>query len=442
MFTKKSIRDIDIDNKTILLRVDYNVPINEFGVVADDYRIRQTLATIEYARAKGSKIIIIAHLGRPGGKVDDSLSLAPVAVKLSDLLHLPVEFMPDCIGQETAQKIKGLPQKSVIMLENLRFYPQEESNDTDFAQKLASLADIFVQDGFGVAYRKHASVEAITHFLPSVAGLLLEKEANTIMSALEDPKKPLAVVVGGLKVSDKIKMIKKFIESADYVAVIGAMANTFLAAEGVKIGKSLYEPECIDIARSIIEKAKNKAKSQHFVFYLPKDVVVATNQDAKSPTRVVDIGQHTWADITSYPKMPDPQAYTVQDDEIILDIGPMSAACIAGSLQISKTVLFNGLAGVTEIKGINGAPDPFAHGTSTILSAVTSDIASHKDKPLVIVGGGDTVAYVESVAGLRERLGYVSTGGGAALELMSGNQLIGVESLLDKNSNFEVSTSE
>jgi phosphoglycerate kinase len=269
---------------------------------------------------------------------------------------------------------------------------------------------------------------------------LLEKEVTTISNATERPLGPVAVVVGGLKVSDKIPMLKKFIKAADYVAVIGAMANTFLVAEGLDVGKSLFEPESIDTAREILAAAEKRSNKSRFSFYLPHDVVVAKSKNNTDPTRVVDMGQHTWADISSYPKNPGEKAYTVQKDEMILDIGPMSAASIGASLSMANTILFNGLAGVTEIAGINGSADPFAHGTEVILNGAVNARSSNTNKATVIVGGGDTVAYVESVEGLREKLGYVSTGGGAALELMSGNKLVGVESLLDKNDGAEVST--
>jgi len=432
MLTKKTIRDIDINGKTLIVRTDYNVPFNEHGVITDDYRIRQTLPTINYALERGCKVIIISHLGRPEGKPNPNLSLKPASIKLGKLLKKPIKFIPDCIGQAVKNEVQKMHTGEIAMLENLRFHSQEESNDKDFAQQLADLADIFVQDGFGVAYREHASTEAITNYLPSVAGLLLEKEVNTINSAMQNPERPLAVIIGGLKVSDKIKMVEHFVDTADYVAVVGAMANTFLKALGQEIGSSIVESESIDLAKKVIDTAQKRTKKENFSFYLPGDVVVAKTKDGKSPTRVVDLNEHTWADINNYPKTPPNDSYTVQADEAILDIGPMSAASIAGSLKMAKTVLWNGMAGVTEIKAINGAEDPFSHGTKTIIEALAGENAGDLNKPFTIAGGGDTVAYIESFDGLRERLGYVSTGGGAALELMAGNKLAGIEALLDK----------
>ncbi|MEI6237387.1 MAG: phosphoglycerate kinase [Candidatus Saccharibacteria bacterium] len=432
MLSKKTIRDIDINGKTVLIRVDYNTPFSEHGVITDDYRIRQTLPTITYALDKGAKVILISHLGRPGGKPDPALSLKPAAIKLAKLIDKPVAFIPDCIGPDTSKQITELSLGSVALLENLRFHPQEESNDENFAKELASYADFFVQDGFGVVYRKHASVEAVTHFLPSVAGLLLEKEVNAIQSATQNPQKPLAVVIGGLKVSDKIKMVEHYCQTADYVAVIGAMANTFLMADGVQVGSSQVEPENLENAKNVIANARKRMKQEPFTFYLPTDVVVAKSRDASCLTRVVDVSQHTWSDIISYPKTPQPETYTIQPEEMILDIGPISAASIAGSLKMANTALWNGMAGVTEIKGINGAFDPFAHGTKVITDALSGGQNNDMAKPFTIIAGGDTVAYIESIDGLRDKFSYVSTGGGAALELMAGNKLPGIEALENK----------
>lgn len=433
MLTKKTIRDIDIAGKTLLIRTDYNVPFNEHGVISDDYRIRQTLPTINYALENDCKVIIISHLGRPEGKPNSSLSLRPASIKLAKLLKKPIKFIPDCIGQEVVNEIHKLQTGEIVMLENLRFHSQEELNDEEFARQLAEYADIFVQDGFGVAYRKHASTEAVTHYLPSVAGLLLEKEVNIISEAMQNPARPLAVIVGGLKVSDKIKMVEYFVSTADFVAVVGAMANTFLKASGLEVGNSLVESESLDLAKQVLKLAEKRTKTENFSFYLPRDVVVSKTKDCKSSTRVVDLNEHTWADINNYPKTPPPDSYTVQSDESIFDIGPMSAASIAGSLKMAKTVLWNGMAGVTETKAINGAADPFSHGTKIIIEALTGERAGDQNKPFTIAGGGDTVAYIESIAGLRERLGHISTGGGAALEVMAGNKLAGIEALLDKD---------
>lgn len=433
MFTKKTIDDIrDLHGKTVLLRVDFNVPIDENGIISDDYRIRQALPTIEHLHGLGAKTAIISHLGRPTGPEDIKNSLMPCAIRLKDLLHLPVDFVDDCIGEKRDQTIKNMQPGDVVLLENLRFYREEESNDDIFAKKLASGCDMFVQDAFGVVHRAHASTSAITKHLPSYAGMLLVKEVDTITDSMDNPQKPLAVIIGGAKISDKIDILKTFVQKADFVAVVGAMANTFLLADDVKIGQSLAEPDSVPIAKEILAMAEQKAKKQAFSFYLPHDVVVAKSKDHIVPTRVVDIGMHTWADIHTYPHKPKKPDYTVADDELILDIGPMTASVIAGALRLSKTAIWNGTAGVTEIAGYHGARAPFSHGTHIIAEGLIGERAGYKDHPFTVVGGGDTVGYVESVVGLRDRLGHVSTGGGASLDLMAGKKLPGVEALLDK----------
>ena len=432
-FHKQTVRDIDLKNKTVIIRVDFNVPLDEHGIITDDYRIRQALPTIEHVRGMGAKIVLLSHLGRPTGPGDVKNSLMACATRLSDLLHLPVKFAPDCIGQAASSMVAAMQPGDIVLLENLRFYSEEEANDEAFAKKLASLGDVFVQDGFGVVHRAHASTDAITRFLPSVAGFLLEREVDTITNAMENPKRPLAVVIGGAKVSDKIELLELFIEKADYVAVVGAMANTFLLAQGVAVGSSLVEPDALDTAKRILDKAEARTKKERFTFYLPHDVVVAKGIDETAPTRVVDIALHTWADISNYPKQPPRHSYTVASDEWILDIGPMTAASIAGALKLACTAIWNGTAGVTETKGFHGAADPYAHGTKIIAEALTGEHAGDKNVPFTVVGGGDTVGFVESVSSLRERLGHVSTGGGASLELMAGKKLPGVEALLSSD---------
>lgn len=431
MFAKKTIFQIDASNKTVLVRTDFNVPVNDLGVITDDYRIRKALPTIEHLRGVGAKVVIISHLGRPKGKDDSSCSLAPVAHQLSDLLHSDVQFIDDCVGPSVKKGIKAMQPGDVILLENLRYYPEEEANDEKFAKKLAEGCDVFVQDGFGVVHRAHASTDAITRYLPSVAGLLLSKEVDTLTSATLQPDRPLAVIIGGAKISDKIDLLKVFIERADYVAVVGAMANTFLLANGVAVGSSLVERDSVALAKEILDFAHARMQNSRFTFYLPEDVVVATGKDNVVPTRVVDIAHHTWADIAAYPKKPKKSDYTVVDNELILDIGPMSASTIKGALSMAHTVIWNGTAGVTEVAGLHGAAAPFSHGTRIITEALVGERAGDKNVPFTIVGGGDTVGYVESVSGLREQLGHVSTGGGASLELLSGQLLPGVESLQD-----------
>lgn len=431
MFSKKTILQTDVTNKVVLVRVDFNVPINDLGVITDDYRMRKALPTIEHLRSSGAKVVLISHLGRPSTKDDIAYSLAPIAHRLQDLLHADVQFANDCIGNEAKTKIAHLQAGEVLLLENLRYYSEEEVNDTNFAKKLADGCDVFVQDGFGVVHRAHASTDAITKYLPSVAGLLLTKEVDTITSAIENPNRPLAVIIGGAKISDKIDLLHTFIDKADFIAIVGAMANTFLLAEDVAVGASLVEKDAVITAKEVLEKAYAKMQQEQFTFYLPQDVVVAKSKGNTLPTRVVDIGQHTWADIAAYPKKPGKSAYTVADDELILDIGPMSASAIKGALSQARTAIWNGTAGITEVEGLHGAAAPYAHGTRVITEGMIGQHAGDKNVPFTIVGGGDTVGYVESVSGLREQLGHVSTGGGASLELMAGKSLPGVVALLD-----------
>jgi len=427
VFTKKTIRDIDVKGKTVLLRADYNVPVKD-GKILDDYRIQQSLPTVKYLLEHGAKLIICSHLGRPDGTSNPGLSLWPVAKRLNELLDNDVSFVEDSVGEKVEKAAKRLKPGDVLLLENLRFHAEEEKNDDNFAKSLASLADIFVQDGFGVVHRAHASTEGVTHHLPSVAGLLLEREVDTITNAMEAPQRPLMAIVGGAKISDKIEVLEKFIDIADFVAVGGAMANTFLLAEGYDMAKSLVEPDDVPLAKSILEKAKKKAKENKFVFYLPHDGVAATKIDAKTTTRIVDWGAHVISSIEHYPKRPPREANHMKPDEMLLDIGPFSASFIAGSIQLSQTVIWNGTMGVTETPALQGAVGPFSHGTETIVEAMLGEFGH---KPFTVVGGGDTVSYIEQQK-LVGAFNHVSTGGGASLELMSGKTLPGVAALADK----------
>ena len=427
MFTKKTIRDIDLSGKTVLLRADYNVPI-ENGKITDDYRIRQSLPTVRYLLEHKVKLIICSHLGRPDGKPNPAFSLFPVAKRLQKLLERDVEFAPDCVGERAQKAAGGLKAGQVLLLENLRFHAEEESNDENFAKELASLADVFVQDGFGVVHRAHASTEAVTHFLPSVAGFLLEKEVDTITNVMENPKRPLMAIIGGVKIADKIDILNRFIDIADFVAVGGAMANTFLVAQGVKVGASIYDKDGVTLARDIIKKAEEKAKHQPFVFALPHDGVVATKIDKTAPTRIVDWSGHVMSQIQHYPRRAPAGSGQVEAHEMILDVGPFSSSFIAGAVQLAETVVWNGAAGVTETPGLHDPIGPTAHGTETILEAIVGDFGR---KPYSLVGGGDTVGYVES-RNMVASFNHVSTGGGASLELMSGRKLPGVEALENK----------
>lgn len=433
MLNKKTVRDIDLTGKRVLLRADYNVPVKD-GKISDDYRIKQSLPTIEYIlHQPGTSIVIISHLGRPESKDDKSCSLISVAKHLSSLLGKPVKFVSDSNGSGAKKAADELKPGAILMLENLRYHPEEERDERSFAKSIveATKPDIFVQDGFGVVHRVHASTNSIAKLLPSVAGLLLEKEVQTINKVMREPARPLVAVVGGAKISDKIEIINKLTEIADCVAIGGAMTNNFLVAQGIKVGKSLVEPDSIDTARQIMENAKDAQRHRPFSFLIPVDVVVSKDRNGKASTRVVDLTSHSLADITSYPKIPAAEASEIGADEMILDIGPISAAYIGGAIKLARTVIWNGTMGVTETPGIAGAHTPFGHGTHIIVESMIGPANWHHNKPFTLVGGGDTAAYVEA-EGLLEDFNHVSTGGGAALELMSGRPLPGVEVLLNK----------
>jgi len=427
MFTKQTIRDIDVHGKVVLLRADYNVPI-EKGKITDDYRIKQSLPTIEYLLGRGAKLIICSHLGRPTGPNDTANSLFPVAKRLKELLKRDVEFVPDCVGDRAEKAAAKLQNGEVLLLENLRFHAEEEKNDEAFAKQLASLADVFVQDGFGVVHRAHASTEGVTHFLPSVAGLLLEKEVDTITNVMHKPDRPLAAIIGGAKIADKIDILHRFIELADFVAIGGAMANTFLVAEGIDVAQSLYDKADLPVAKDILRKARAEAKKRRFIFAIPRDGVVAHKVDKSVPTRIVDWSAHVIADIENYPHRPPTRASHILWQEMILDIGPFSGSFIAGGVQLANTVVWNGTMGVTETDGLQGPVGPYAHGTELVIEALLGQFGH---KPFTVVGGGDTVGYIEN-RGLVPYFGHVSTGGGASLELMAGRKLPGVEALQDK----------
>jgi 3-phosphoglycerate kinase len=427
MFTKQTIRDIDLNGKTVLLRADYNVPLED-GKITDDYRIKQSLPTVEYLLKHDVKLIICSHLGRPKSPKDTQFSLFPVAKRLQQLIDRPVEFATDCVGQPAEKAVKNLKPGSILLLENLRFHPEEEADDDKFAAQLASRADIFVQDGFGVVHRAHASTDAITRHLPSVAGLLLEKEVDTITSVMEKPKRPLMAIIGGAKIADKIDILNRCIDLADFVAVGGAMANTFLAAKGFDVAESLYDKEGVPEAKKIMQKAAAKAKQHQFIFSIPQDGVAVSKLDERAPTRIVDWGTQAVADIEAYPRRVPTSASKLTAHEKIVDIGPFSGAFIAGGIQLASTVVWNGAMGVTETKGLQGPVGPYSHGTELIIEALTGDFGH---KPFSLVGGGDTVGYIAS-RNMLDAFGHVSTGGGASLELMAGHKLPGVEALRDK----------
>jgi 3-phosphoglycerate kinase len=427
MFTKKTIRDIDLQDKRVLMRADYNVPLDDHGDITADYRITQSIPTIKALLEKNVRLVICSHLGRPEGIRNLKYSLKPVAVRLAALLGQEVQFVSDCVGSEVEQAVGALQGGQVLLLENLRFHPEEEQNDDGFATQLARWGDLFVQDGFGVVHRAHASTDAVTRHLPAVAGYLLEKEVDTITNVMDSPQRPLAAIVGGAKISDKIDILNKLIGIADFVAVGGAMANTFLVAKGYGVGKSKHEEGDLGMARDILARAEEKSKHGRFVFYLPQDGVVATSLDKNAKTRLVDWDADLIADVQSYPKAPAPETQQVADNEMILDVGPFSAAFMAGGVQLASTVIWNGTMGVTETPAVHGPVGPFAHSTEVLIEALTGEFGA---RPFSLVGGGDTVGYIEQRK-LTGAFNHVSTGGGASLELMAGRQLPGVNALQD-----------
>ena len=403
-FPKKSFRDVPLDGKTVLVRVDYNVPLESDGTIADDFRIRASLPTIRALVKRRCKVVLIAHLGRPDGKPNAKESLEPVAHRLVELLHRPVKFVDDCVGDKVVQASKYLHSGDILLLQNLRFHAEEEENDAEFARALAknSGADYFVQDGFGVVHRAHASTESITHFLPSSAGVLLEKEYRMITAAMRDPKRPLTAILGGAKISDKIAVVEKFVSVADHIIIGGAMANNFLRFRGFSIGKSKAEDGVDDIIGRIYEAADKKVDDVDAFIELPLDVAVTKTIDASAQRKVIDIKD-------------------IQSDDIILDIGARSIERAVSAIERSKTVVWNGTMGMAEL-------DNFAHGSARIALA----LAEKHGAIMSVVGGGDTADFVMHWDGHDgESFDHVSTGGGASIELMAGEKLPGIESLMD-----------
>lgn len=401
-FFKRTVKDIPIDRKTVLVRADYNVPLNKKGEISDDLRIQASLPTLEYLQKRADKVVIMSHLGRPEGR-DASLSLEPIAIRLSELLKKPVIFVEDCIGDKVLQAVKKAPKGSVILLENLRYYPQEEANDQAFAEKIAKStgARYFVQDGFGVVHRAHASTDAITQYVPSVAGLLLEREYVTISGAMEHPKRPLVAVMGGAKVSDKITVIERLVHIADKIVIGGAMANTFLQYKGHDMGGSMIERDQAPVLDGIYQAAHEKLDTSIDDFIiLPTDVAVATEIDENAKRRNVKLGN-------------------LDTKDKALDIGDASIERVAEEVAKAKMVIWNGTLGYAEL------PE-FAHGSARL--ALT--LATHPEIDSII-GGGDTADFALKWDGNGgESFTHVSTGGGASLELMAGKKLPGVESLL------------
>ena len=391
---KKTVRDLDVAGKKVLVRVDFNVPLNDKGEITDDTRITASLPTIQYLLEQKAAVILMAHLGRPKGQVKPELSLAPVAKHLGKLLGKKILFAPDCVGEAAKAAASKLKAGHILLLENLRFHKEEEKNDMEFAEQLASLADLYVNDGFGVSHRAHASVEGVTHFLPAAAGFLLEKEIQYVGQAVTNPLHPFVAIIGGAKVSDKIGVISNLLDKVDTLLIGGGMANTFLAAQGHKMGKSLVEEDKLELAKELLAKAKkNKVK-----LLLPTDLVMsaAFAPDAAHETEGV---KH------------------LNQEYMALDIGSETSKAYAEALAEAKMIVWNGPMGVFEM-------DAFCKGTEAVAKAVA------KSRAVSIVGGGDSVAAIEKL-GLAKRITHISTGGGASLEYLEGKVLPGVAALDD-----------
>ena len=398
--SKKTVANLsssDVSGKRVLVRADFNVPVDDAGNITDDTRIRAALPTIQDLTGKGAKVILSSHFGRPKG-VDDKYRLTPVAKRLSELLGKEVVKCDDCIGEEVASKVGAMQDGDVLLLENVRFHPEEEKNDPEFAKQLAANADLYVNDAFGTAHRAHASTEGVTHYLkPSVAGYLIEKELKYLQNAIENPQRPLAAIIGGSKVSSKIGVIETLLEKCDKLLLGGGMIFTFYKARGLSVGKSLVEEDKLELAKSL----EAKAKERNVQLLLPTDVVIADKFAADAESQTVSID-------------------SIPDGWMGLDIGPDSVKTFQDALADCKSVIWNGPMGVFEF-------DKFAVGTEAIAHTL-ADIT--KQGTTSIIGGGDSVAAVEKV-GVAEQMSHISTGGGASLELLEGKELPGIAALDD-----------
>ncbi len=390
---KKTVRDIELKGKRVLVRVDFNVPLDKkTGAITDDTRIRAALPTIQYLIDQGAKVILCSHLGRPDGQVKENLRLTPVAARLSELLGRPVARTDDCVGPAVEQAVAALQPGDVLLLENLRFHAEEEANDPAFAQALARLADVFVNDAFGTAHRAHASTEGVTHYLPAVAGFLMEKEIDYLSRAIENPEHPYVAIIGGAKISGKIEVLENLLGKVDALLIGGGMANTFLKARGHETGQSLVEDDRLDLARELMARAGGK-------LHLPVDVVVTPAGETGAEHKVVGVDQ-------------------VPADWKIVDIGPQTVKAFGRVIQAARTVVWNGPLGVFEVPA-------FAEGTTSVARLLADSGA------ISIIGGGDSAAAVAQ-AGLEDRMSHISTGGGASLEFLEGKTLPGVAALLDR----------
>lgn len=392
---KKTVYDIDVSGKTVFLRVDYNVPQDKNGHILEDRRIRTTVPTIRYLQEHGAAIVIGAHLGRPKGEIRPELSLKPCAERLGELLGQKVIFAPDCIGEETNELKKNLKAGEVLLLENLRFYKGEEKNNPEFTKALISYCDIAVNDAFGVSHRPHASIVGVGQSVPMVAGILLQKEIDFLSNVIDNPERPFAAIIGGAKIADKIQVIANLMEKADVILIGGGMANTFVAAEGYDMGQSLQDKDRFDLARNLMEKAKELGSS----IILPVDFTAADSFSETAQTKVLE-------------------AKDFGDPWMALDIGPKTIQMYADILRKMKTVVWNGPMGVFEMK-------PFATGTNTIAKTISELDA------ITVIGGGESAAVVDHL-GISDKFSHVSTGGGASLEMLEGMILPGVSILQDK----------
>ncbi len=393
---KMTIRDIEVNGKRVLVRVDFNVPIDaRTGAITDDSRIRASLPTIKYLIERKAKVILMSHLGRPKGKVVEEMRLTPVAKRLSQILGQPVGVAVDCIGPEVEKSVKALKVGDVLLLENLRFHPEEEAGNEDFARALARLGDVFVNDAFGTSHRAHASISGIAHYLPAVAGFLLEKEINTLGGLMENPVHPFTSIFGGAKVSDKVALLKNIMGKVDCLLIGGGMAATFLKARSYEVGRSPVEVDALDMATELIKEAARSGTR----LILPVDVVVADEIDRDAVGKVVSVD-------------------AIPPDKMIADIGPKTIENFRRELKKSRTVFWNGPVGVEEIP-------QFARGTQALAKLLP------ELKATTVVGGGSTAEVIEAL-GLAEKVTFVSTGGGASLEFLGGEELPGVVALRDK----------
>jgi len=393
---KKSIKDIEVTGKRVLVRVDFNVPLDaNTGTISDDSRIRASLPTIEYLVDHKAKVILCSHLGRPGGKVDKGLRMEPVAKHLSHLMGLPIRMAPDCVGQEVREKVEELNDGDILFLENVRFHSEEEANDPQFARELALLADIYVDDAFGTAHRAHASTVGVARYLPAVAGFLMKKELEAMDKVLTAPEHPFACVIGGAKVSDKIGLVQNMSKRVDMLLIGGGMAATFLKTQGHEVGQSLVEEDKLGLAKNLLQGSKESGVP----ILLPIDVVVAKEIKANASTRVVPI--------TNIPS-----------GSYIVDIGPRTIELFSNELKTCRTIVWNGPVGIYEIPR-------FARGTKSLVKLLSTANAT------TVIGGGSSCEIVQEM-GLGDRMTHVSTGGGATLRFLEGTPLPGVEALLDK----------